>query len=261
MNPLDRQTQIQESEYSFAYHYIPTLRPYKFSHVRYWAWAFRYLGGIQLVLDQLAKVSFSSLIDIGCGDGRFLREVLDHFPGKKLLGIDASAKAVRLAQAFNPEIEYRCVNLLDEPVPGKFDIATLIEVIEHIPPERLPEFLRAVADCLQDAGYLIITVPHQNKPLIKKHYQHFTPARLKTLLEPLFPEITFIPFDVRASRAPLMWVIERILGAKGKFFLLTNPRILYFFYALYLKRYLYADSEKHCERIAVVCVKKPPGKL
>ena len=261
MSQLDEQTQIQESEYSFPYHYIPALRSRKFSHTRYWSWGFRYLGGIQLVLDQLAKTPFSSLIDIGCGDGRFLREVSGHFHGKKLLGIDASARAVRLAHAFNPEIEYRCINILDEPVPGKFDVATLIEVIEHIPPERLPEFLRAVAGCLSDTGCLIITVPHQNKPLIKKHYQHFTSAHLKTLLEPLFSEFTFIPFDVRASRAPLMWVIERILGAKGKFFLLTNPRILYFFYALYRRRYLYTDSEKHCERIAIACVKKPPGKL
>jgi SAM-dependent methyltransferase len=257
MRPDDKQTRAQEGEYAFPYHYLPTLKGSKFSSTRHWDWGFRYLGGMQLALDQLAGAKFDALVDIGCGDGRFLREVAAHYPAQKLLGVDASERAVRLAQALNPDLEYRALDIVKDGVPEKFGAATLIEVIEHIPPAGLPEFIRAVAGVLSDGGRLVLTVPHRNKPLIEKHYQHFTGAQLETLLAPHFRDIRLIPFDVPAKRAPTMWLIERLLGAKGKWFLLTNARLLYLFYRLYLKRYLYAGSEARCERIAVVGTKKP----
>lgn len=257
MSASDKQTRAQESEYAFPYHYIPIVKGKKFSSTRHWGWGFRYLGGMQVALDLLAAAPFSSLVDVGCGDGRFLREVANRYPDIKLLGVDASARAIGLAQALNPGIEYRAHDIVADGAPGRFDVATLIEVIEHIPPLALPDFLRTVASMLSPGGRLIVTVPHRNKPLIEKHYQHFTATQLEQLLAPHFPEWRVIPFDVQARRAPMMWLIERLLGAKGRTFLLTNPRLLYVFYRLYVKRYLYAGDESRCERIAVVCRKKP----
>ena len=49
----------------------------------------------QLALDQLAKIGFTTLADIGCGDGRFLREVAQAYPGKQLLGIAGKLPAGR----------------------------------------------------------------------------------------------------------------------------------------------------------------------
>lgn len=257
MSPTDAQTRAQESEYAFPYHYIPVVKGSKFSSTRHWDWGFRYLGGMHVALDILTAQPFGSLVDIGCGDGRFLREVANRCPDAQLLGVDASARAIRLAQALNPNIDYRVHDIVTHGAPGRFDVATLIEVIEHIPPADVPRFLSAVADMLPAGGRLILTVPHRNKPLIEKHYQHFTAAQLRELLTPHFSAPDVIPFDVQARRAPLLWLTERILGGKGRWFILTNPRLLYLFYRLYLKRYLYADSEARCERIAVVCRKKP----
>lgn len=252
----DQQVRAQEAEYEFPYHYIPGIKGRKFSSTRHWDWGFRYLGGMQLAVDQLGKLNFASLLDVGCGDGRFLREVGTRFPGKHLLGIDASARAVLLAQALNPHIEYRALSLSQNGVGKRFDVTTLIEVIEHIPPDELPGFMGAIADTLVDDGTLVLTVPHRNKPVIEKHYQHFTGEQLTQLLSARFTDIRLIPFDVPARRAPLMWLIERVLGGKGKWFVFTQQRILYLLYRLYLKRYLYAPDETRCERIAVVCVKK-----
>lgn len=252
----DKQTRVQEGEYAFPYHYLPAIKGHKFSTTRHWDWGFRYLGGMQVAFDLLTEQPFASLIDIGCGDGRFLREATSRFPGARLLGIDASERAVRLAQALNPDIEYRTRDLVHEGAGGRFDAATLIEVIEHITPQDLGGFLRAVAESLVEGGRLVLTVPHRNKPIIEKHYQHFTGARLRELLTPYFADIRLVPFDVEARRAPLMWVIEHVLGAKGRWFLFTQPRVLYLLYRLYLRRYLYAPDEQRCERIAVVCQKR-----
>lgn len=258
MNRNDSQTRAQEAEYAFPYHYIPGVKGAKFSSIRQWRWGFRYLGGMQLVLDQLEKISFSSIVDIGCGDGRFLREIAQTYPGKQLLGVDASERAIRLAQALNPELDYRASDIVQNPLAATFDVATLIEVIEHIPPAALPDFLGAVAKAIQPGGHLVLTVPHRNKPLIPKHYQHFTGAQLRALLAPHFEVIHVFPFDVRVRWRPLLWFIEKLLGGKGRWFLFTNARIQYQFYRLYLRRYLYAGSENDCARIAVVARRRAP---
>ena len=250
------QTSAQEAEYALPYHYIPTLRRGKFTSTRHWDWGFRYLGGIELAMDQLAGSKFESLLDVGCGDGRFLREVRTRYPGIRLLGIDSSKRAIGLAQALNPNLNFRVFDIAATPIDATFDVATLIEVIEHIPPSDLPNFIAATAKTLVAGGRLIVTVPHGNKPVIEKHYQHFTGAQLLKLLEPHFERIQLIPFDRSARRAPLMWLIERILGAKGRWFLFTNQRLLYLLYRLYVRRYLYVNAESRCERIAAVCVRK-----
>ena len=68
---------------------------------------------MRAVLAQLADVQFDSLVDIWCGDGRFLREVSQVYLGKSLLGVDYSHRAISLAQAMNPALEYDCVNILE----------------------------------------------------------------------------------------------------------------------------------------------------
>jgi hypothetical protein len=217
VKPSDRQAKAQEAQYGFPYHFIPTVEGRKYSSTRHWHWGFRYLGGMHVALELLRQAPFKSLVDIGCGDGRFLREVSAHFGD-----------------------------------------CSLIEVVEHIPPAQLPAFLGAVASVITDGGRLVLTVPHRNKPLIEKHHQHFVGEQLTQLLTAHFDDIRVIPFDVRASRSPLMWLIERVLGQKGKWFLFTQKRLLYLFYRLYIRRYLYAQKEARCERIAVVCVKRTP---
>lgn len=253
----DRQVRAQESQYAFPYHYIPALKGPRFTTIQHWSWGYRYLGGMHLALDQLQGTDISSLVDIGCGDGRFLREVAGRYPNMRLLGVDASERAVRLAQALNPDLEYRALDIVRDGVTERFEAATLVEVIEHIPPDMLSQFIRAVADTLVDNGRLVITVPHRNRPVIEKHYQHFDGEQLRSLLDPHFHDIRLIPFDVQPERAPMMWLISRVLGAKGKLFLLTNRRLLYVLYRRYIRKYLYARSETECERIAAVCTRRP----
>src|SRR3954449_3553400 len=71
---------IQESEYEFPYHYIPTLVNGNFSQVRKLRWGYEYLSYLRFVLSTLEKLQFNSLLDVGCGEGRFLSEVAKRFP-------------------------------------------------------------------------------------------------------------------------------------------------------------------------------------
>ena len=244
---------IQEAQYLYPYHYIPTLDGGVFSQVQYWSWGFRYLGGMEVVFDQLKKLSFDSLIDIGCGDGRFLREVAKRHPNTKLLGFDSSTRAIHLAKVMNPELNYKTINIIETPPKAKFDVATLVEVLEHIEPGKVEPFLENAASLLNDDGWLILTVPHANKGLNEKHYQHFTSKTLQEVLEPHFRDIVFIPFDVKSR---IMAELARLIGGQGNHFILTTPWILTWFYRLYRKKFLYTDNEKKCMRIAAICQKR-----
>ena len=250
---FDSKQQIQEAQYEYPYHYIPTWEDGGFSQVQYWCWGFRYLGGMQVVFDQLAKLSFDSLIDIGCGDGRFLREAARRYPYAKLLGVDYSQRGIQIAKAMNPNLNYKTVNIVESPISERFDVATLIEVLEHVPPVQIAPFLEAIANVLNDNGWLILTVPHSNKGVQDKHYQNFKSDQLRQLLEPHFRDIVFIPFDVKSR---VMTKLQRLIGGEGKYFALTNSRLLSWFYQLYINRYLYTDDEQKCWRIAALCGKR-----
>jgi 2-polyprenyl-3-methyl-5-hydroxy-6-metoxy-1,4-benzoquinol methylase len=249
---VDKKQQIQNEQYNYPYHYIPFENEGRFSQTQHWSWGFRYLGGLNVVLDQLKEINFSSLIDVGCGDGRFLKEVGEQYPYSELIGVDYSERAINIAKAMNPQITYDAVNILHDSIDRSFDIATAIEVLEHIPPKSLPQFVGAISEIINDGGYFILTVPHENKRVSEKHYQHFTSAKLKNLLSPHFKNIDFIPFDTKSH---LLGLLSKIIGGKGNHFVITNQKINNWFFNLYRKRYLYTNDVSKCLRIAAVCQK------
>lgn len=250
---LDPVQSAQEEEYVFPYHYVPVFEDKRFSQVFYWPWGYRYLGGLQIVFEQLEKISFSTLVDLGCGEGRFLREVLKRYPGAQGVGIDYSERCIQMARAMNPETTFLCSDVTRTALEEKFDVATAVEVLEHIHPQRLENFVEAAADLLKEEGSLVVTVPHKNKPVQPKHFQHFTGRELVHILSAHFENFQVVPFDPHSS---LLKRLEKLIGGSGSHFIVTNRIVLSHFFRLYLTRYLYTRHESRCRRIAVTCKKK-----
>ena len=250
-NPKNKTQNIQEEEYSFPYHYIPEISEKGFSQIKHWSWGYRYLGGLRVVIDQLNKISFNSLLDIGCGEGRFLREVSQLYPEKTFVGLDYSTRAINLAKAFNPQLDYRCINILKEEFVERFDVVTAIEVLEHIPINELDIFIERITTSLRPNSTFILTVPHKNVPLEDKHYQHFTSNSLKELLSDKFSQISFIPFDPNSRFINNYF---RIIGGKGNYLIITYKKLLTYCFKLYINKYLYSNKESLCKRICAVCI-------
>lgn len=110
---------------------------------------------MQAVAQVLADSDATSVIDLGCGEGRLLRTLIRDKRYSKLTGVDVSpsvldvaASRLRLSdmtekqrarvQLFQGALTYR-----DRRFAG-YDAATLIEVIEHLEPDRLPALVRVV---------------------------------------------------------------------------------------------------------------------
>jgi SAM-dependent methyltransferase len=249
---MDPQQVVQEDQYTVPYHYLPVITDGLFSQHQYWSWGDRYLGRLQVALDLLAETSFESLIDIGCGDGRFLAEVDARFHQKSLLGIDPSEKAVALARRMNPSLRYESADLSTATWSERWDVATLLEVIEHIPPNTLPDFLVAVVDTLNPGGHVIITAPNLNQNVPPKHYQHFDADVLRDVLPRSLTILRTVPFDAPSL---ILRFVVKLMGGSGRYYIVTHPRLTSWVLRYYLKRCLHGGGVKRCQRIACVARK------
>lgn len=250
-----KEQQIQEEQYSFPYHYLPQIGDGKFRQHAYWSWGYRYLAGMLVARRLCDEESWSSLLDLGCGDGRFISQLSREGAGRSVVGVDYSERAIALARAMNPGLEYRAADILHDDLDGRqFDIVTLIEVIEHIPPQDLDAFIERAVGFLKPGGRLVLTVPHRNRPVGDKHFQHFDSAALTTLLADHVENLRFQPFDF-FSRKVDIWF--RLMGRTGRYFLITWPPLLDAFFRYYMRHCVYGEDETACSRIA--CVGWKPG--
>lgn len=244
---MNTEARIQEAQYDFPYHHIPRWDGNQYSQTRHWSWGIQYQAGMMIAMDILAASKFTRLLDIGCGDGRFLKELSRCYPAKTLRGIDISQRAVDFARAFSPHIDFAVEDVINETPKPSADAITLIEVCEHIDAGQLPAFLDAVADTLQPGGLLVLTVPHQNKPLSEKHHQHFTAEKLAQLLGLRFTDLEFHFFD---RRNLCFQVLLRLAGGKGNHFIITHSAFNRILFRYYQRHCLHADNEQNCLRIA-----------
>lgn len=97
------------------------------------------------------------ILDIGCGGG-LVAEALSRL-GARVVGIDASAEAVRVAESHaqrsGVDTRYRCAAPEDLLADGAtFDVVVTMEVVEHV--ADLDAFIRASAALLRPGGAIII---------------------------------------------------------------------------------------------------------
>jgi len=185
---METEQRHQESQYAFPYHHVVKFSDRSFSHMRDLGWGVEYAAHTTAVLDTLKHTQFNSLLDVGCGDGKLLFETKKIFADKILEGVDYSENAIRFAQAFSPKLVFHVGDITDaQTLSGKkYDVITLIEVFEHIPPKARESFVTGLFRLLNDGGKLIITVPSANTPVHERHYEHFTKETLAKALKSNF---------------------------------------------------------------------------
>lgn len=103
---------------------------------------------------QILPGEIKSLADIGCGNGVFLNALMTLRPELKLVGVDRSKAALKFVKTENFEADIDNLPFED----GKFDCATCLEVIEHIPVTVYPKALSELSRISKK--YLVISVPY-----------------------------------------------------------------------------------------------------
>ena len=127
----------------------------------------RMMAGFEGALDELfARADPRSLLDVGCGEGVLVHKWAERLGEKRVVGIDLEEESIQAgwAEREAPNLEYRTMQAgradRVENLPfadGEFDLASAIEVLEHVPdPEHT---LAEMARCAE--RHLLVSVPRE----------------------------------------------------------------------------------------------------
>ena len=86
----------------------------------------------RILRDMIRPLPFESVLDVGCGQGSFLQELLADFPNIRPHGVDISATAIDLARSRVPNGHFWVLDLERDSLDVKFDILVCSEVLEHL---------------------------------------------------------------------------------------------------------------------------------
>jgi 3' terminal RNA ribose 2'-O-methyltransferase Hen1 len=125
---------------------------------------------LEAVTQAVTASGASHVIDLGCGEGRLLRELLKHKQFQEIAGMDVSHRSLEVASerlhldTMPPKLKERIrlfqgsLMYKDKRLAG-FEAATVVEVIEHLDPPRLAAFERVVFEHAKP-NTIIITTPN-----------------------------------------------------------------------------------------------------
>ena len=132
----------------------------------------------------------SSILEIGCGEGLFLRELSKR--GFKVSGVEPSKTASEFARISGLNVIQGYFP--DTHIPGSFDAVVISQVLEHVPDPI--SFLRS-SGALAPNGYILLVqtnwrglMPriyrqHWYAWVPDQHYWHFTPKGLRLIFKEL----------------------------------------------------------------------------
>jgi 3' terminal RNA ribose 2'-O-methyltransferase Hen1 len=122
------------------------------------------------VLAALREVGASRVLDLGCGEGALVRDLLQDRAFTEIVGVDVSARALQYAArklrldrmpervAARLTLRQGALTYTDARLAG-YDAAVLMEVIEHVDPNRLGALEHSVFASAKPAA-VVVTTPN-----------------------------------------------------------------------------------------------------
>ena len=127
--------------------------------------------GVKKILETIH--ADESVLDLGCGNGHFLRELQERGHKAALLGVDFSLPLLREAES-TPGVEFREMDLTQLSLTGEWSLVTMFATLHHIPSHELRlDIFRAVKKVLKPNGRFILS-----------NWQFLNSEKLKLRIQP-----------------------------------------------------------------------------
>ena len=123
---------------------------------------------LETVVQTLKDANAQTVVDLGCGEGKLIRLLVQDSYFQTILGVDVSHRALEIARErleykFSSPKQWERYQLVqggltyrDRRLAG-YDAATAIEVIEHLDPYRLPAFERVLFEFAHPQTAIVTT--------------------------------------------------------------------------------------------------------
>ena len=126
---------------------------------------------LKLVAEKLKQSGAASVIDLGCGDGKLLRLLLKEKQFTRIAGTDVSYSELEKSQDKlhcneMPEKQRERLSLFESSLTYRdkrfsgFDAAAVVEVIEHLAPNRLPALEKSLFTYAKPQT-IVLTTPNR----------------------------------------------------------------------------------------------------
>ncbi len=116
-------------------------------------------------IESMVSLKDAAVVDVGCGGG-ILADAMAR-KGARVLGIDLSVKALRVAQlhaleAGTPHVQYEEISAeaLARERPGEFDVVTCMEMLEHVPDPA--SIVKACSTLVKPGGWVFFSTINRN---------------------------------------------------------------------------------------------------
>jgi len=238
---MNTKFKIQENQYIRPYHQFMSFEPFRMSEL--YNDSLSYYGYVGVAM---SFIQGDNIAEVGCGDGKILKELATRHPEKFFEGFDLSNRAILFAKAFGAGLNIKFYDEDFSQGDTLYDTIFCIETLEHISDEDMISFVNSLYKRLKSKGRLIITVPSENLKLISKHYRHYNTEILEKNLKQ-FLNIKYLYVDSNKG----FW-LRRILA--NRLFILNNRFLIDFVLNIYKKKYMYA-RERDCAHIVGVFTK------
>jgi len=171
------------------------------------------LKNTNFVADYHDKLSYrylkncQNILDIGCGTGRFIK-----LAKNKITGLDSNPKTIKTCRRQGLKVKLGTA----VKIPFKkhsFEGINCAQLIEHLTPEQVYQFLCQASKILKPKGILVIQTPilwqHFYDNLT--HLKPYNPQAITRYLVESAPDTTFPPIKTKYKQLAIHWRYKPIL--------------------------------------------------
>ncbi|MGG4166532.1 class I SAM-dependent methyltransferase [Rossellomorea vietnamensis] len=121
----------------------------------------------------IKKYNADSILDLGCGEGGYVKRIGERYPDKKMVGIEiheAVAKAAEQSLKDFENIEIHCGDLHEYEPEQRFDMIMANNLFHYIDPSERLKFFEKASAWLGSEGVFFVLTPMQKS----KHGKQFS---------------------------------------------------------------------------------------